>query len=252
MSESIGTIISNINNTEHQGALINLFKAVFGLAVDSRDGNLNFGDRGSGIDSIKFNIDPNITVHKEGQMHWDAANNTLSIGMIGGVVELQVGQEHLIYCFNQTGSPIPNGAAVYVSDAGDSKVRIALADADNTDSTPEAIVIGLATELIANGSSGFITTQGLVRDVDTQGLTEGVPIWLSDTTPGAWTIIPPAAPSLKIPLGYVVYAHNNNGIILVNVGFVPRLQTLSDVYGTPNDGDTVRWNATNKRFEYGA
>lgn len=35
--------------------------------------------------------------HQEGRMHWDADNGTVSVGMPGGVVELQLGQEHLCY-----------------------------------------------------------------------------------------------------------------------------------------------------------
>ena len=253
MAEKISDIVKNINNIEHQGALINLFLKVLGLAPDSREGNVNFGSNGHvGIDSIKFNLDTTVPEHLEGQMHWDAGNNTLSIGMTGGTVELQVGQEHLIYCFNQTGSPIPNGSCVYVDDAGDSKVRIDLADADNTTPIPDGVVVGLATESIAHGSSGFVTTQGLVRDVNTQGITEGVPLWLSDSTPGAFVETEPQAPSIRVAIGYCIYAHVNNGIILVNPIITPKVTGLSDVFGTPSNGDTIRWSDANDRFEFGA
>lgn len=252
MSEDLSTIISNVNNTEHRGALTKLFTAILGLATDSRNGNLHVaGSNHLGIDSIKFNIDPNVTTHEEGQMHWDAGNNTLSLGMIGGTVELQIGQEHFIYAFNQTGSSIPNGAAVYINDAGDQKPRIALADADDTDPVPEAIVVGLATELIAHGESGFVTTQGLVRDLDTTGITEGVPLWLSPTNPGEWQETRPTAPDVNVSIGYCIYAHNKNGIILVSPIVIPRVVGLSDVFGTPSNGDTIRWNSTNRRFEFG-
>jgi hypothetical protein len=160
--------------------MLNIFTYVLGMATDSSDTKLHIGEANghSGVDSIKFNLDPQLLndEHKEGQMHWDADAETLALGMIGGEVELQVGQESLIRVFNATGSDIANGSAVYIVDAGDQKPRIALAQAD---ADPTGYVIGLATELIEKSTQGFITTHGLVRGLSNNTFTEGLPVYLS-------------------------------------------------------------------------
>jgi hypothetical protein len=220
MAEKLTDIIASINNVEHRTAILNIFTSILGMDVHSRDGYLHLGNNGhTGIDSIKFNLNPTIVEHTEGQMHWDADNNTLSIGMIGGEVELQVGQEMLIRVFNNTGADIANGAAVYIVDAGDQKPRIALAQAD---ADPTGYVIGLATETIENSTQGFICTQGLVRGLDTNTYTEGLPVYLSATEAGALTETEPEVPNFSTLVGYTIRSHNSLGTILVSPRVVRR------------------------------
>lgn len=187
---------------------------------------------------------------REGRVHWDAGNYTLSAGMVGGNVEIQIGQEHVFRAFNQTGDTITDGRAVYIIDAGDSKPRIALADSDTLTPVPDAVVVGLTTESIAHGSQGFVTTAGLVRGWNTNHLTEGEPAWL-DTTPGALTTTRPDAPAAQVACGYCIYQHTNNGIFLVNVVAVPRMTGLSDTKTeTPDtNGQVYQWITANSRFE---
>jgi hypothetical protein len=42
------------------------------------------------------------------------------------------------------------------------------------------------------------------------------------------------------------------GEIGLTIIIAQRLAGLSDVYGTPSDGDVPIWNAANDRFEFGA
>jgi hypothetical protein len=221
--------------------LLNLL-ARFGLVVDPG---------GLGINYVQFNtaLGQGDVTHNVGRVHWNSADGTLEFGMLGGEVVLQVGQEHLIRVFNQTGDPIPNGSLCYIVSAGDQKPRVDLADADNTNPVPEAVVMGMATELIANGDQGYITSAGLVRDLDTDALTEGAPVWLS-TTPGGFTETKPTSPNRGIFIGHCIYKHNSNGIILININPIPPLIGLSDVLSAPpNDGDILVWVASNSRFE---
>ena len=88
------------------------------------------------------------------------------MGLPGGNVVLQIGEESVIRVSNQTGDAIPNGAAVYISGLQGARPTIALADAS---SIMTAGVSGVTTEAIAHGDSGYITAFGLVRDVDTNG-----------------------------------------------------------------------------------
>jgi hypothetical protein len=40
-------------------------------------------------------------------------------------------------------------------------------------------VLGIVTEAIGNNAEGFVTTDGLVRGINTTTLTEGAVVWLS-------------------------------------------------------------------------
>lgn len=201
------------------------------------------------VDKTQFNIEAPEPVNEEGLVRWNADDGTLEFGMIGGDVVLQVGQEHVTRVFNVSGDDIPNGSLCYIVSAGDRKPRIDLADADNTNSVPEAVVMGMATELIVNGSQGYINSKGYVRGLDTNDLVEGDPVWLS-LTPGGYTKTKPTAPNRSIFVGHCIYKHNNNGIILVDINPIPPLLGLSDVLAAaPNDGDILAWSAANSRFE---
>ena len=154
-----------------------------------------------------------------GKMQWDTTWNGPQIGMGGGNVNLQIGQETLIYVYNNTGSTITDGQVVYVTGSQGQRLKVGLAQA-NSDST-SATILGMVTESIANNSSGFVTTQGMVNQINTSGFADGALIYLSPTTPGAWTATKPQAPQHLVQVGYVVkggssgagsiYIHPQNG-----------------------------------------
>jgi hypothetical protein len=208
----IQDLFGPINNILHRNVIVNGIKEIFGLDNATKDGAVHIGNTGSGVTSIQFDLDPTIPTHQEGQMHWDADNETLSIGMIGGEVELQVGQESLIRVYNATGSDIANGSAVYVVDAGDQKPRIALAQAD---ADPTGYVIGLTTELIEKSTQGFITTHGLVRGLSNNTFTEGLPVYLSAVDAGVLVETEPEVPNFSTLVGYTIRAHTSQGTVLV-------------------------------------
>ena len=181
-------------------------------------------------------------------MHWNDDDGTVNIGMPGGNVELQLGQEMLIRCRNTTGVQIDNGSVVYMTGASGNKPLIALADA----SDPTKIgVLGLATENIGHNSNGYVTTSGFVRDINTNGMGVGSFLYLSDITPGAYTTTRPTAPDFSFLIGVVIADGAGNGVVGVRPTAHDRMQTLSDVLydATPADNEHYAWNAANSRFE---
>jgi hypothetical protein len=201
-----------------------------------------------GIHSIQFDM-----IHEhptaEGKIQWNAEDGTLEYGLPGGTVNLQVGQEHVVRCRNQTGVEITDGSIVYVSGESGNKPLISLADADPISAIPEAVVLGMTTEAIGHNDNGYVTLMGLVRGVDTDGIASGTMLWLSETTPGAYRATPPTAPNRKLAIGQVITS-GTSGSIYVRVTVVPLMMALSDVLaGTPNDGDILVWVAANSRFE---
>ena len=130
-----------------------------------------------------------------------------------GVI-MNIGQEEHLYVHNNSGAAIDNGDAVYISGTAHnahpeiSKARAnALASASPT---------GVATMAIPNGAHGWVTTYGLVRDVNTGGLTAGAEIWLSADSAGKWsTTETNIDTSFPAKLGYVVNPDSSTGTILI-------------------------------------
>ena len=186
-------------------------------------------------------------VHREGRVHWDAEDGTLSVGMPGGDVELQLGQEMLVRCRNETGVQIDNGAVVYASGASGNKPLLGLADA--TDPLKLA-VLGMATEDIAHNDNGYVNTKGFVRGLNTLGMTIGLPVFLDAATPGGFTQTRPLAPNYLWVMGIVIAAHATEGVVYnaSTPGHV--MMSMSDVFTeVPTDGEYLAYNNATSRFE---
>jgi hypothetical protein len=184
---------------------------------------------------------------EEGEIGWNADDGTLEMGLPGGDVVLQFGQEqHLPRSKNDSGDVLLNGTAVRISGGEGSNPLIDLADPD---SIATVGAIGLTTEEIANNQFGYVTTSGVVRGVDTSAFSAGDTLWLDDD--GTWSNVRPTPPIWSVAVGSVIRSHPTEGVIYVTIVVVPRLRGLSDVYSptTPNDGDIVVWNTANARWQ---
>ena len=181
----------------------------------------------------------------EGLMTWNTGEGTVDL-YLSADVTLQVGQELHVFARNESGSTITNGAVVKVTGASGSKPTIELADASTEGGS--APTIGVATQDFSNNSSGYITTAGLVRGLDTSSFTEGVPIYLGSS--GAFTATQPTSPDHLVHIGWVVRSHATEGEILVHVNNGWEIDELHDVLiGTKANGDLLRWNSASSVWE---
>jgi hypothetical protein len=80
--------------------------------------------------------------------------------------------------------------------------------------------IGIATEHIAKNARGYITVFGLVRGLNTAGMTEGGLLYLIAN--GQLSNTPPAYPSNRLVLGICVRESVNNGKIFVRPTYIFR------------------------------
>ena len=162
------------------------------------------------------------------KLTWNNTDGTLDLGLKGGDVTLQIGQESVIRVVNKTGANLLESEykAVRirrVDEGGAQGQRLAIVLAQANNDANSVDTLGLVTENINNNQEGFITTSGLVRNVDTTGTLQGETwadgdaLYLSPTTAGAITKVKPQAPQHTVTVGYVVYAHVNNGKIFVKV-----------------------------------
>ena len=155
-------------------------------------------------------------VYQEGVVFYDSENHTLSLYNDEADVTLQLGQEEFLRVRNNTGATIPNGAAVLINGAhGNAAPTISGAIA-NLESSSQ--VVGLATHDIQDSSFGYVTTYGIVRNVDTSHCSAGDEIFLSATQIGSGVNVSPTIPNYKVTIGHVIRSHGNNGSILVQIG----------------------------------
>ncbi len=183
-----------------------------------------------------------------GRLKWNDTDGTLDIGMKGGNVTQQVGQESYVRARNSTGSTLVDGMAVRLTGSIGSRATIELAQANSAATSTS--VIGLLTEDIVNNQEGLVTTFGLVRNLNTTALTEGGLVYLSATVLGGVTSVAPNGPNHRIVVGICVRSHNNMGSILVGVSDAGELFGLSDVSITsPTDGQILKYDGTAQVWE---
>ena len=181
-----------------------------------------------------------------GRLKWSSTYGTPEVGLVGGNVTLQLGQETVALCYNRTGSTILNGQVVYVLGAHADDLEVGLAS--NTSHATSHGTLGMATEDINNNSQGFVTVLGLVHGLDTHSFAEGDTLYLG--TSGAVTNIAPTSPTHRVIVGIVVRSHPVNGIIWCNPAPGLDLTDLDDVYvPSPTSGQVLSWNSTNSRWQ---
>jgi hypothetical protein len=185
-----------------------------------------------------------------GVLRWNNTDGTLDLGLKGANVTLQIGQELVIRVVNGTGAELLESQyrAVKVIGAQGQRLRVGLAQANSN--VNSATTIGLVTETIANNQEGFITTEGTINKVNTTGSLQGETwsdgdvLYLSATIPGALTNVKPVTPAHLIVVGFVEYAHANNGKIYVKVDNGYELEDLHDVnINNPLGNDLLAYNA---------
>jgi hypothetical protein len=198
----------------------------------------------SGLKSLTF--DTTGATVGNAKLTWDPNNKTLDLGIGDGTVNALLGVDSHVLGRNNTASQINKGQVVYVSGALSGNLTVALALGDTDANT--AKTIGIAAENIAVNATGMIITSGLLRNLNTGSFSDGQLLYVSATTAGALTNTIPAAPKHAVRVGYVVSAHNSNGIIYVAVNNGYELNELHDVNypTTPATNDflvyvTNRW-----------
>ena len=176
----------------------------------------------------------------QGTLSWNTEDETLDL-IVSPNVTYQIGQELGHTVRNLSGVTLNNGAVVRVTGASGNKITVDLAD--NTAELGSSETFAVVTETISNNSTGKVTTEGLVRGLDTSAFAEGVAIWLG--TNGAFTDTKPLTPNHLVHIGWVVRSHATEGAILVKVSNGWEMEELHDVLITNvADKDMLVWNST--------
>lgn len=188
-------------------------------------------------------FDTGITsVPATGRLTWDTDNGTLQLGLVGGNVNLQLGQEELIRVHNGTGSALTDGQLVYINGSSGNRPTVALAS--NSSESTSSVTMGMVTESIANGSEGFVTVSGIVNNLNTLAYNAGDALWLGSTA-GTFTTTKPTAPNHAVLVGYVVRSHASIGSVLVKIQNGYELNELHNVLITSvANNDILKYDST--------
>ena len=223
--------------------------------------DVNLGEFGVQLGNIEFDNTPTNAPTAPGSLYWNDQDGTLDLKLKGGNVTLHVGQQEVVRVVNKTNANLLESQyrAVRirkVSEGGAQGGRLAVVLAQSNNEANSTDVLGLVAENISNNQEGFITVSGHVRSINTTGSLQGETwadgdvLYLSPTTPGVLTNIKPSAPNHLVIMGYVEYAHQNNGKIFVKVDTGYALDELHNVAATnPSDKDGIFWNNSTKVWE---
>ena len=167
--------------------------------------------------SPEFNLDTSLAsapAHAAGKIWWDSTNDAMVVYNSESEVTQQIGQEVFAKVRNITGSTITNGSVVYINGVDSGLPTIVLANASAASTALGTI--GIATHDIESTTDGFITTSGVVRDVNTSSWTAGDQLYLS-TTDGQITNVAPGSPNYQVALGNAAIIDAATGTIQVHV-----------------------------------
>ena len=252
------TITGTYPNFTLSAAAVSGFVPYIGATSD-----VNLGEHQLLTGQITFDQSPTGTAGV-GVLRWNDTDGTLDLGLKGGNVTLQIGEENVVRVVNKSGVNLLEAdfqvvRIRLVSEGGAAGQRLAVVLAQADSDTNSATTIGVVTETINNNQEGFITTFGNVSEINTTGAksfggletwVDGDILYLNPDHAGYLTNVKPVAPDHTVTVGYVVYAHAIHGKIFIKVDNGYELGELHDVYvPTPSNKDGIYWNSTTSRYE---
>jgi len=176
-----------------------------------------------------------------GRLVWNDGDGTLDLGLKGGTLALQLGQDSFARVYNAETTTLNKGEIVYIS--GSQGNRISVKRADNDIEAGSANTLGMVSENILSGDEGFVFTSGIVNGLNTVGLTAGATLYLSSS--GQYTQIPPVAPKHTVIIGFVERVNAVVGSIFVKINNGYELGELHNVLTNgANYGDLLMYSAS--------
>lgn len=170
----------------------------------------------AGVDSFAFNTAAAFSLTTQGQMAWNADEETVDIQLNGFIMHTG---EHLLYHVeNNTGSTIAKGVPVMFAGTIGSSGKLRVQPWNGTG--PSTYFMGLTGEELLHTEEGFVIAFGKLRGIQTDGANYGETwangdIIYAGTTTGSLTDTQPAAPNPHIQVCAVVNASATNGTLFI-------------------------------------
>lgn len=238
------------NTSVNSAAITSVNAVISALAISvSVDVSAKVNRVGDFMDSVQYiEFDTSTTIATSvGRLHWDIEYGTLDIGLTGGNSTVLVGQREVVYVYNNTSATLSKGKVVEVTGASGQRLTVKLAQADNDANS--ATVLGIMLETVSVNASGYVATDGIVRNVNTAAFTDGQIIYLSPVSAGELTPTKPVAPQHLVLIGYIVKGGSvGAGSIYVKTQNGYELGELHDVKTSSSasiaNNEVIAWNTS--------
>jgi RPA family protein len=242
-----------LNSTTSSYALIALSSS-YALTA-SYATNITISGSINDVDYIDFKTSATVTQPVAGRLSWNNTDGTLDLGMKGGNVTQQIGQETFYEIRNETTSSILNGTSLYANGVTSGSGRITAAPFVADGNTREVRYLGLATENISTGVNGFVTHFGYVRGLDTRGTdpssiavgdenwSVGDILYAHPTVAGKLTNV---KPKHEISVAIIIIRHQSTGILFVRPASYGHINDIHDVNintGSLSTGDLLIYDS---------
>jgi hypothetical protein len=201
----------------------------------------------SSPDFVQFDTTATVTP-AAGRLYFNDGEGGLSYMLKGGNVVQEVGQSQQVLVYNGTGATLNKGQVVYSNGAQGQRPTVALALA--TSDATSARTLGIVAESIANGAEGWVTSLGIIENINTSAFTAGAQLYLSGSTAGGLTATKPVAPIHMVYVARCIKSNASSGRLFVTVQNGYELDELHDVSAvSPTNGQTIVYNSTTSLWE---
>ena len=215
--DTIGLLYGGTGATTASGARTNLGAAASGANSDITSLSGLTGSIASPT-YIQFSTAAAAPTAVAGRLYWDNADGaqTLSLVMADTGVVQQIGEEQ--YYRVKASSTITNGQVVMKTGSVGNSGALTAAPATGLQPTESDHILGLATQDIATGAFGYVTSFGVVRGINTTGGAEnwvdGDVLYYNPAVTGGMTKNKPSIPNAIVIIGIVVNAASNGAILV--------------------------------------
>jgi hypothetical protein len=201
----------------------------------------------SSPDFVQFDTTATVTP-AAGRLYFNDGEGGLSYMLKGGNVVQEVGQSQQVLVYNGTGATLNKGQVVYSNGAQGQRPTVALALA--TSDATSARTLGIVAESIANGAEGWVTSLGIIENIDTSAFTAGAQLYLSGSTAGGLTATKPVAPIHMVYVARCIKSNASSGRLFVTVQNGYELDELHDVSAvSPANNDGIFYNTSTSLWE---
>ncbi len=195
----------------------------FNLTIPETTGSIFITGGVETVDYIDFNISANPT-HEEGRIHWYDDAKTLAIDTGQQDFMIEVGAMTVIRGKNDNSFTLTKGMVVYIN--GEAGQRPTFTTASMVSEGLSARTMGIVASTITPNNSGFVISNGVLRNINTSMYPANTELYLSSS--GQFSSQVPTAPNHNVRIGKVLSSHTNGSIyVYVMNGF--ELNELHDV-----------------------
>jgi nitrogen fixation protein len=222
--------------------------------------NVDLGEYEIKVGQISLDTSPT-GIASVGTTRWNDTIGSIETTLKGGSVVLKNGVDLVARVVNKVtpNTTLTKAAYPVVKVSGAQGQRLAVEYAQGNIDNNSADTLGVVIETIPTNQEGFIMTVGTLEDINTTGSLQGENwndgdvLYLSPTIPGGITKVKPTGLTGHIVvIGYVEYAHQNNGKIYVKIMNGWELDELHNVYintATLVDNDALVYESSSQLWK---